>query len=74
MFLNAFNDLKMFLYRGTCDLSPDNCHYLLALAVVFQVDSLKVLLTDYLCRTITVDNVDALVATVQLAHGIFIEF
>ncbi len=71
LFFEAFSQLRLFLYRGACDINASNCRCLLALADAFQVDSLKDSLSVYFCRKTSANDVDALVATAQLAHGNF---
>lgn len=68
-FLKSFEQFKLFLYRGTCEISKENAKDLLILAQAFQVDTLKTFISDYFQKVLSYDNIDGLVATAQLAHG-----
>ena len=52
------------------NIDNKNAKHLLVLAEAFQVDSLKRFLANYYTKSLSFNNIDGIIATVQLAHGI----
>jgi len=67
-FHEAFKQFKQFLYLGDCEIHSGNSMFLTVLAEAFKIDSLKCFLSVYYQGSISSNNIDGLIQTIQLAH------
>ena len=56
------------MYRGDCEIHSGNSMFLTVLAEAFKIDSLKCFLSVYYQGSISSNNIDGLIQTIQLAH------
>ena len=57
-----------FLYKGSCVINEVNSKHLLVIAEAFQIQEMKESLSNYYMKSVSINNVNALLGTLELTH------